>query len=243
MSRKRLSAVLATVTLLVAMPVHAAERLTLFDLRLGTAVDAMPPSDAFKNYACGSNGGPPLQPLSGWANFTRCTPEADGLYEVYSEYDDEAEYVARAHGDFPAGWAAGTAYRAFPLITSALFDEAGVLAGLRIVTDPRPEQRDDGFLHFRPRQEHYLLGLYLAAKFGIAKADCRDLPLAARETPVLGMIVNRVCDAKDVARHESIHIEQRYLRRPGESDVDPQTGLLTTGAFESETRAEIRLSD
>jgi hypothetical protein len=236
-------AVPAVIMLALVPSAAAAERLTVFDLRLGTPIEAMPPTEAFQHYACGSNGGPPRGRLSGWADFGRCAPEADGLYEVYFEYDDEAEYVARAHDDYVAGWTAGTAYRAFPLITSALFDKKGVLVGLRIVTDPRPEQRDDDFLHLRPRREHYLLGLYLAARYGITDADCRDLPLAERESPVLGMVTNRVCDRHDAARRESIHSEQRFLRRAGERDVDPFTGALTTGAYESETRAEIRVDD
>ena len=35
-------------------------------------------------------------PLPNFAAFKKCKPGADGLREVYFEYDDELEYVARA---------------------------------------------------------------------------------------------------------------------------------------------------
>jgi hypothetical protein len=163
-----------------------------------------------------------------------------GRHEVYFEYDDEAEYVARAHADYPAGWSAGTAIDAFPVITSVLFDDAGTVAALRIVTDPRPEQRQDQFLHLRPRQEHYLLALYLLDRFGMSAADCRDRPPVSGESPMLGMFVQQTCAATIGNRH--YEIESRLYRRPGETDVDPSTGLPTQGAFVSETRAEITVT-
>jgi hypothetical protein len=135
----------------------AEHRLTIFDLELGRPVAELPLPVAFKGYACGSDGGPPGVPLSGFGDFGRCAAEADGLHEVYFEYDDEAEYVARAHEDYAGGWQAGTAYESFPIIASALFDAGGVLRGVRLVSDPRPEEREDRFVRLRPRQEHYLL--------------------------------------------------------------------------------------
>jgi len=189
--------------------------------------------------ACGSNGGPPLAQLRDWSGFGSCAPEPDGLREVYFEYDDAAERRARAAGDFTVGWSAGTAYKAFPIIASALFSPNGELRAIRIVTDPRPEQRKDVFLHLRPRREHYLLALYLMDKFGVTDADCHDLPATKGESPVLGMFEKQVCDrAVDSVAY---HLESRLLRRRGETDVDAETGTLTEGRYVSETRAEVRL--
>jgi hypothetical protein len=226
--------------LLGCAPVLADEqRLTLFDLKLGTTIDALPAASNFKEFACGTNGGPPGAPLSGWAQYGQCAPEADGLHEIYFEYDDEAEYIARAHDDFAAGWEAGTAIDSFPIIASALFDDRGHLMGLRIVTDPRPNQRNDPFLHFRPRQEHYLLGLYLESRFGITDGDCTTIAPVPGEGAVLGMFVKEDCAR--VADDVRYSITSRLLRRPGETDIDPATGFPTEGAFFSETRAEMRL--
>jgi len=75
-------------------------RATVWDLKLGMPVSAQPASDQFRGFACGSNGGAPRRQLSGWDDFRRCDAEANGLREVYFEYDDEYEYIARAR-DLP----------------------------------------------------------------------------------------------------------------------------------------------
>ena len=236
---RRAAFVVAAGIIVMAGMANAAPRAGVWDLQLGASLDQMPPVLAFQAYACGSNGGPPGTVLGGWDEYRRCAPEADGLREVYFEYDDEAEYVARAREDFAAGWLAGTAYESFPIIASALFDEHGTLAGLRIVTDPRAEQRNDPFLHLRPRQEHYLLAGYLLEKFGIDSSYCEDLTPGPEERPVLGMFAKQHCSA--VVEGVRYDINAVLLRRAGETDIDPATGRLTAGDFLSETRAELRL--
>ena len=117
-------------------------RATVWDLKIGQPVSAQPPPDQFRGFACGANGGPPRQPLSGWSGFARCRADADNLHEVLFEYDDEYEYIARAK-DLPrevSRWA-GTTEAGFPILVSALFGSAGVLQGIRIVTDARPDYR------------------------------------------------------------------------------------------------------
>jgi hypothetical protein len=214
-------------------------RATIFDLQLGARVQDLVPASRFGELACGNNGGPAMQVLADWSQFARCPADADGLHEITFRYDDEAELMARATDDVPAGWSLGTSLDYFPVIVSTLFDVGGTLTGLRIVSDPRYDPRHETFLHLRPRGEHYLLGLYLMDRFGMSEADCRDLPPAAGETPVLGMFAKRSCTLTREGRRYSI--ESRLLRRPGESDVDPVMGTLTEGQYLSETRAEIRL--
>src|SRR5262245_19755991 len=60
----------AALALAAAPPVHAQQppvRLTIWNLKLGTPLGGLPPLDAFKGYACGSNGAPPRQQIKGWA--------------------------------------------------------------------------------------------------------------------------------------------------------------------------------
>src|SRR5947199_10051337 len=67
-----------------------------------------------------------------------------GLHEVYFEYDDELEYIARAKDiDREITRWAGTTEVLFPVVVSALFDRTGVLRGIGIVTDSRPDHRND----------------------------------------------------------------------------------------------------
>ena len=137
--------------LCLTAPANAQElrRATVWDLKLGQPVAAQPRAEEFRGFACGSNGGPPRQRLAGWSDFARCKAEPSGLHEVYFEYDDELEYIARAK-DLEMNitrWA-GTTEAMFPVIVSALFNDSGVLAGIRIVTDPRADYQD----HITPRQ-------------------------------------------------------------------------------------------
>jgi hypothetical protein len=242
---KKLSALAGAVVLEIASTAlgFGAEppRPTVFDLPLGVLASELPPASEFGRIACGSNGGPPGAPTPGWAGFARCPRDKTGRHEVYFEYDDEEEYIARARSDYVAGWNAGTAIDFFPVITSVLFDDSGRAVALRIVTDPRPEQRGDQFLHLRPRQEHYLLALYLLDRFGMSASDCHDEPQTSARSPMLGMFVDESCSATTAGRHYTI--ESRLYRRPGETDVDPATGMPTEGAFVSETRAEITATD
>jgi hypothetical protein len=240
-------AVLRAIALLVALlcctGAGELRRATIWDLKLGEPVDAQPAPDEFRAFACGANGGPPRQSLSGWGNFMRCPPEPNGLHEVYFEYDDEYEYIARAR-DVPgevARWA-GTTEAGFPVIVSALFDEHGVVRMLRIVTDPRPEHRNDLIeANVKKRGEAYLFGGVMAARFGIDPArDCRPLPPAEGESAVGALFVKQSCARSDPARAMAIGVRVNYFRKPGQSGINPQLPTqLTEGQFESSARLEI----
>lgn len=220
------------------------DRMTIWDLKLGTPLAEMPDLLAYKDYACGSNGGPPRLTLAGWQDFAMCPVDpTSGLYEVYFEYDDEAEFVLRAHTDQRAVLVTGTTDKEFPVTTSALFDADGVLRGVRLMTDPRADYTADEFFDLgtmRLRQDHYLLGPFLAAQFLIRSSeDCVALPLAADEETIGGSFTKLDCDKADPANHLRYILQTRFLRKPGQLGRDPITGALTTGQFESWTRAEI----
>lgn len=235
--------------LLLALSITAAAaqepgRATVWDLTLGQPLSAQPPARAFRAFACGADGGPPRQPLTGWEDFQRCRPEADGLREVYFEYDDELEYIARAR-DLPreiARWA-GTTEAGFPIMVSALIDRNGVLQAVRIVSDPRPDHRNDtADANLKRRGDAYLLGGVLAARFGIeASRDCTTLPLAEGESAVGTLFVKQVCRRDDPTRGLSLALRISYFRKPGQSGVNPQLPTqLTQGQFESSARLEVR---
>src|SRR5262245_31250621 len=222
-------------------------RATVWDLKLGQPVSAQPSSDQFRGFACGADGGPPRQPLRGFGDFARCRPEAGGLREVYFEYDDEYEYIARAK-DLPrevARWA-GTTEAGFPVIVSALFDDSGALRGIRIVTDPRPEYPTDASdANLRKRADAYLFGGLMAARHGIEPArHCQSLPPAEGETAVGTLFIKQSCELTDAARGVRIGLSVSYFRKPGQSGDNPQLATqLTQGQFESSARIEISVID
>jgi hypothetical protein len=222
-------------------------RATVWDFKLGQPIAAQPAPDEFRGLACGSNGGAPRAQLKGWGEFARCRAEADGLHEVYFEYDDELEYIARARDiDREITRWAGTTEVAFPVIVSALFDDAGILKGVRLVTDPRPEHRNDVTeADLRKRADAYQLGAVMAARYDIVAArDCTSLPPAEGETPVGALFVKQSCEKIDQASGRRIVLTVNLFRKPGQSGVNPQLPTqLTEGQFESATRVEIRALD
>jgi hypothetical protein len=222
-------------------------RATVWDLRLDQPIAAQPAPDAFRAFACGSNGGPPRQRLAGWSDYLRCRPEPGGLHEVYFEYDDEYEYVARAR-DLPreiARWA-GTTEAAFPVIVSALFDDAGVLAAIRVVTDPRPDYRNDVTdSDLRKRADAHLFGQLMAARFGVEPTrHCKALPAAEGESAIGDVFVKQLCEMADVPNGRKVILAASFFRKPGQSGVNPQLPTqLTQGQFESSARLEIQRLD
>ena len=244
--RFTLSGALALLLLAYAGTAEAADglrRTTVWDLKLGAPIAAQPAADEFRAFACGSNGGPPHRKLAGWAEYARCAPEPDGLREVYFEYDDELEYIARARDieSEVTRWA-GTTESAFPVIASALFDARGLLAGIRLVTDARPDHRNDIIeANLSKRDEAYLFGAVMAARFGIeAGRDCISLPPAEGESAVGPRFIKQQCEKSDATNHRRIALKASLYRKPGQSGTNPRApNELTRGQFESAARVEI----
>src|SRR5262245_11788292 len=114
----------------LAQDASSQHRTGLLDLKLGTAAADLP-EDAFIDYACGTNGGPPGKALGSFTDFATCAPEKSGLHEVAFRYDDELEYRLLAQGlDNTAELNGGTKVSAYPVYASALFDDQGILRGL-----------------------------------------------------------------------------------------------------------------
>jgi hypothetical protein len=204
-------------------------RLEIWDLKLGTPVAQLP--DAFIDYACGTNGGPPSTPLAGWRDFARCRAEPGGFHEIHFRYDDELEYWAKAnHLVAQMEQYSGTKTYGFPITTSALIDDDGMLHGIRVVSDPRGDAQK--------RDEAYLLRNFLNARFGREGWTCERLPPEDGETPVMGIFIKERC-RKEIDGDTSASLVTRHLRKAGQSQFDAHTGRETTGQFESNVRFEL----
>ena len=212
---------------------EAPRRADVWSLKLGTPASELPNND-FIDYACGSNGGPPQEPLAGWSDYNKCKPEPNGLHEVYFRYDDELEYWARAHrARTLIAQKAGTKVLDFPVILSGLFDARGRLAGLRIVTDPQASPQD--------RKQAYTLTNFFKARYDSDAWDCIDTPPAPGENPVGTLYINRRC-TKLVKGDMRAVLETKFLRKPGQAEFSG-SGKLTVGQFESSTRLELLRPD
>jgi hypothetical protein len=198
-------------------------------LKLGLQAQTMT-LDGWGQLACGSDGGPPRQELDAWSDFKKCQPEANGLHEVAARFDDEDEYVAKALGE-PAYAAqrTGTRVAGHPVVLSALFDDGGRLRGIRMVSDPRANPAE--------RRMAHLLGVAVVERYGTDGWDCTDFPPAAGESAVGGVFIKRRCEKTLPGR--ALTVETRFLRKPGQHDVDPDTHEYTHDEFESWTQFEL----
>jgi hypothetical protein len=206
--------------------IHAGE---VHGFKLGLKAQAMT-LDGWGEVACGSNGGPPRQKLGSWSDFGKCGPEPGGLHEVAAQFDDEAEFVGRAIDDPQyAEQHAGTRVAGHPVILSALFDDAGTLRGIRIISDPRASPME--------RRMAHLLRLAVMNHYGPNGWNCTDVPPAEGETPVGGIFIKQRCEKRTAAR--DLTVETHFLRKPGQADTNPTTGESTVGQFESWVRFEL----
>jgi hypothetical protein len=204
-------------------------RLNVWDVHIGEAASEIP--DGFINYACGTNGGPPSIPLANFTEFKKCRPDANGLHEVYFEYDDELEYWARALDLKPEirMYAGTTAYE-FPVVASVLFDDSGLAKGLRLVTDPRQHLSRD-------RSEFWTLANFIRQRFGDYGWECKDLPPEEGERPVGSFFLKNHCEK--TANGVRLVLEQRYFQKKGQQSVDPDTRKPRMEDYESVTRFEM----
>lgn len=232
-STKRLAFAISVCALLGAgaAPTNAqrADPGEVHGLKLGLNAKGMT-LEGFGDLACGSNGGPPRQRLDGWAEFTKCRPEASGLREVNARFDDEDEYISRAVEDpRVARGKIGTRIAGHPVILSVLFDSDGVVRGLRFITDPRATIYE--------RRMAHILRRAVMERYGLDGWTCTDPPAAEGETPVGGFFLKQRCDKHEPGR--TLMLEARMLRKSGQGDLDPATAEYRAGQFESWTRFEI----
>ncbi len=204
----------------------------IWDLKPGTHAADLPEAE-FAEYACGTNGGPPSTPLSGWTDYQRCAAEpGTGLHEVYFRYDDQAEYEARArHNEARAKLFAGTTLYDVAVIASALFDDDGFLHVVRAVTDPRVPPVE--------REHAIALRNFLIARYGADGWSCTDLPPESGETKLGDAFLKQDC--RRTVDDTRLTLASRYLRREGQYGIDPNSGQRVPGLFVSEVRFEIQL--
>ena len=84
----------------------------------------------------------------------------------------------------------------------------------------------------------HMLRLAIINRYDPDGWTCTDFPPAAGETPVGGgVFIKQRCEKHTAER--DLFVEAHFLRKPGQSDINPATGEATTGQFESWTRFEL----
>lgn len=222
--------------LFLAAPVAAQYELgitpsfSIWDVRLGEPITQIPAMDVV-DVSCGTNGGPPSTPLPSLSAYGQCPPEPSGLREVYFAYDDEQDYIAKAMGSEFRVLQGGTSVYAHQVVLSVLVDEAGIVRGIRIVTDDRVSDRE--------RRTSVNLARNLKARFGRWDTQCEDIPLRPGENPVGRQFVHELCTGEDAELGQRFQIEAYYLRKRGQEALNRETQAVNTGYFSSGTRFEL----
>jgi hypothetical protein len=173
--------IVASVCALNAQAARAAEdplEGDLRDLRVGMRVAELP-AQGYVDLACGNAGGAPGAVLASWAEFERCPQDANGLHEITFAY---AESPFAELGD---RWE-GTKVAGHPVIPSLLIDDAGVVQGIRVVTDP------DARLYLKKKA--FLLGIRVMGRYGRDGWTCTEAEPGDGRTPVGGMFIDRHCE-------------------------------------------------
>ena len=200
----------------------------IWDIPFGTPVGKLPSED-FVDAACGTNGGPPGLPIGTFDQFSRCVAEPSTLRDVWFRYDDELEYLARAMRDPDAiAHAMANVVLGQPVTFSLLIDEAGLVQGYRIFTDPHAEES--------VRQNAYAVAIAFKTLFGPDGWDCAEIAPKPGEKPIAETYINEVC--QKVADGVQVTVHSRYYFKVGQGLVDPRTGEATTNEFESSASIE-----
>jgi hypothetical protein len=205
----------------------------LRDLSIGTKVADMP-TTGFYEFACGTNGGPPARKLSGWEGFRDCPPEPSGLREVFVRYDDEGDFISRVVKDvdgegIPIDKYSGTKIAGHPVILSVLFDNDGVMQGLRAVSDPRAEVDQ--------RRRAFLLRIRVFNRYFPEDWQCADLPADPGQSPVGGLFLKQRC-YKVFRGVRQVVMNTNFFRKAGQTGFDAQ-GQRLEGDYENSARFEV----
>jgi hypothetical protein len=178
----------------------------LRDIRIGMVVTDLPAA-GYANFACANDQG---HAIAAWSDWPTCPEDKEGLRAIRFEYD-------------PTTSREGTMVAGHPAILTLLVDDKGIVAGLRIETDPKAR------LYIRKKA--FLLGLQVKSRYGTDGWTCQQRQPDSGEQPVGGVFLKESC--LKTVQGRSITVERKLFRRP---DQDMKT-------FVDETRILILRSE
>jgi len=163
----------------------------LRDIRIGLAVAELP-SAGYADFTCAANA---KVELSGWSFWRDCPMGDGGLRALRFGYD-------------PATSRDGTIVAGHPAILTALIDENGTVAGLKIETDPKAR------LYLRKKA--FLFGEQVKDRYGSDGWACTQAQLDAGEHSVGGVSIKERCTKTVSGR--ALTIERDLFRKAGQDE-------------------------
>jgi hypothetical protein len=178
----------------------------LRDIRLGMLATDLP-NAGYVNLLCATD---PQKALATWGDWRNCPVDPSGLHAIKFGYD-------------PATSRDGTIVAGHPAILTLLVDDAGIVGGLRIETDPKAR------LYIRKKA--FLFGIQVKSRYGLDGWSCTQAQPDGGEQPVGGVYLKESCFK--ALRGRLITVDRKLFRR---ADQDAKT-------FVDETQILIRRAD
>jgi hypothetical protein len=179
--------------LLTALHAHAQNYAgtDLRDIKIGGKVADLP-AEGYVDFSCAADAN--ARP-AGWSAWHDCPAGADGLHALRFGFD-------------PATSREGTIVAGHPVVLTALVDKDGIVAGLKIDTDPKTR------LYLRKKA--FLFGQQVEDRYGADGWACTKADLAAGEESVGGVHVKDKCTKSTQGR--AITIERSLYRKAGQDE-------------------------
>jgi hypothetical protein len=174
----------------------------LRDILLGRPIGDLPDT-GYANKACADNA---QVALATWSSWRDCPADSSGFHAITFGYDSSTNPD-------------GTIVAGHPVILTLLIDDAGVMSGLRIETDPKAR--------LYVRKKAFLFGIQVKSRYGLDGWSCAQAQPNAGEQPVGGVYLRERCTK--ITDSRSILVERNLFRR---SDQDLRS-------FVDETRMTI----
>jgi hypothetical protein len=171
----------------------------LRDIQLGRPIGDLPDT-GYVNKACADDA---EVTLATWSRWRDCPANSSGLHPIRFGYDSPDGTIVAGH----------------PVILTLLIDDAGVMSGLRIETDPKAR--------LYVRKKAFLFGIQVKSRYGLDGWSCTQAQPDAGEQPVGGVYLRERCTK--ITDSRSILVERNLFRR---SDQDLRS-------FVDETRTTI----
>ncbi len=163
----------------------------LRDIRIGMPVAEIPGA-GYVNFSCADDAN---RKPSGWSDWRDCPTGAGQLRALRFGYD-------------PATSRDGTVVAGHPAVLTALIDDAGTIAGLKIETDPKAR------LYLRKKA--FLFGPQVEARYGADGWSCKQADPKAGEQPVGGVYLKETCTKTTTGR--ALTIERNFFRQAGQDE-------------------------
>jgi hypothetical protein len=163
----------------------------LRDIKIGGKVADLPAA-GYVDFSCPADANAKPADWSAWHD---CPAGADGLHVLRFGFD-------------PATSKDGTVVAGHPVVLTALVDKDGVVAGLKIDTDPKTR------LYLRKKA--FLFGKQVEDRYGADGWACTGADLAAGEESVGGVHVKEKCTKATQGR--AITIERSLYRKAGQDE-------------------------